>query len=165
MADCWSIGYEHRFGDGLRLQQAFLYARLGPDEHLYAHPLDFNAVVDTNNKKVLKIGASPPRNPPLILHKTDSLYLIVADFAPHCTNPSRPDELSGTTEPHSVEGDSLADSGRRRIAPQPERMDYLPDLIKAERAKHGEEWDVRRDIKPLQVIQPEGVSFEWVSSS
>ncbi|TKA52316.1 hypothetical protein B0A53_04784 [Rhodotorula sp. CCFEE 5036] len=137
MADCWSIGYEHRFGDGLRLQQAFLYARLGPDEHLYAHPLDFNAVVDTNNKKVLKI-----------------------DFAPHCTNPSRPDELSGTTEPHSVEGDSLADSGRRRIAPQPERMDYLPDLIKAERAKHGEEWDVRRDIKPLQVIQPEGVSFE-----
>lgn len=60
MADCWSIGYEHRFGDGLRLQQAFLYARLGPDEHLYAHPLDFNAVVDTNNKKVLKIGASPP---------------------------------------------------------------------------------------------------------
>lgn len=58
MADCWSIGYEHRFGDGLRLQQAFLYARLGPDEHLYAHPLDFNAVVDTNNKKVLKIGAA-----------------------------------------------------------------------------------------------------------
>jgi primary-amine oxidase len=35
-----------------------------------------------------------------------------------------------------------------------------PDRIKAERAKHGEEWDVRRDIKPLQVIQPEGVSFE-----
>ncbi|GAA5868537.1 hypothetical protein JCM3774_005421 [Rhodotorula dairenensis] len=137
MADCWSIGYEHRFGDDLRLQQAFLYARLGPDEHLYAHPLDLNAVVDSNNKKVLKI-----------------------DFAPHRTNASRPDELSGTTEPHTVEGDSFADAGRPRIAPQPQRMDYLPDLIKEERAKHGEEWDVRRDIKPLQVIQPEGVSFE-----
>lgn len=40
-----------------------------------------------------------------------------------------------------------------------ERMDYLPDLIKEERAKQGEEWDIRRDIKPLQVLQPEGVSF------
>lgn len=58
LADCWSIGYEHRFGTELRLQQAFLYARLGPDEHLYAHPLDLNAVVDSNNKKVLKIGES-----------------------------------------------------------------------------------------------------------
>lgn len=97
---------------------------------------------------------------PSSARQTNSLYSTVTDFAPHCTNPSRPDELSGTTEPHSVDGDSFADSGRQRIAPQPERMDYLPDLIKAERARHGEEWDVRRDIKPLQVIQPEGVSFE-----
>jgi len=39
MVDAWSIGYEHRFGD-IRLQQGFVYQRLGPDEHLYAHPLD-----------------------------------------------------------------------------------------------------------------------------
>lgn len=56
--DCWSIGYEHRFGEGLRLQQAFIYARLGKDEHLYSHPLDFNCVVDCNAGKVLKIGTS-----------------------------------------------------------------------------------------------------------
>lgn len=56
VADCWSIGYEERFGPGLRLQQAFVYARLGPDEHLYAHPLDFNCVVDSNAGKVLYIG-------------------------------------------------------------------------------------------------------------
>lgn len=83
-----------------------------------------------------------------------------ADFAPHRTNASRPDELSGTTVPHTVEGDSFADAGRERIAPQMQPMNYLPDLIKEERAKHGDEWDIRRDIKPLQVIQPEGVSFE-----
>lgn len=45
-ADCWSIGYEDRFGEGRRLQQAFVYARLKDHEHLYAHPLDFNVVVE-----------------------------------------------------------------------------------------------------------------------
>ncbi|GAA6030894.1 hypothetical protein JCM8097_008924 [Rhodosporidiobolus ruineniae] len=137
LCDAWSIGYEHRFGTGRRLQQAFIYARLGKDEHLYAHPLDFNCVVDTNERKVLKI-----------------------DFAPHRTNRSSPDSLSGSTVPHSVAGDSFADSGRPRIAPQRERMDYLPQLIKEERARKGEEWDVRRDIKPINILQPEGVSFK-----
>lgn len=39
-------------------------------------------------------------------------------------------------------------------------MDYLPDLIKAEKAKNGEEWDVRRDLKELTITQPDGVSFQ-----
>ncbi|GAA5824799.1 hypothetical protein JCM11251_005350 [Rhodosporidiobolus azoricus] len=137
MVDAWSIGYEHRFGEGLRLQQAFIYARLGKDEHLYAHPLDFNCVIDTNAHKVLKI-----------------------DFAPHRTNPATPDQLSGSTEPHSVAGDSFKDAARPRIPPQSERMDYLPELVKEEKAKQGIEWDVRRDIKPINIVQPEGVSFQ-----
>ncbi|GAA5853327.1 hypothetical protein JCM8547_000285 [Rhodosporidiobolus lusitaniae] len=136
LCDAWSIGYEHRFGTHKRLQQAFIYARLGKDEHLYAHPLDFNCVVATNEKKVLKI-----------------------DFAPHRTSPSAPDSLSGSTAPHSVEGNSFTDSGRPRIPPQRERMDYLPELIKEEKAKQGIEWDVRRDIAPINILQPEGVSF------
>ncbi|KAK4704122.1 primary-amine oxidase, partial [Phenoliferia sp. Uapishka_3] len=136
MCDCWSIGYEHRFGEEKRLQQAFLYARLGKDEHLYAHPLDFNCVVDANAGKVLKI-----------------------DFAPHRSNPNRPDALSGTTEPHSVEGDSLQDSGRARIPPPMDRQDYLPELIAEKAAAEGKTWDVRRDVKPLHVQQPQGVSF------
>ncbi|GAA6046717.1 hypothetical protein JCM3770_003132 [Rhodotorula araucariae] len=135
MVDAWSIGYEHRFGD-IRLQQGFVYQRLGADEHLYAHPLDFNVVIDTNAKKVLKI-----------------------DFASHRTNPANPDALSGSTKPHTVEGNSFVDSGRPRIPPQQERVDYLPDLIKAEKARQGEEWDVRRDLKELTITQPEGVSF------
>ncbi|KAM0750283.1 peroxisomal copper amine oxidase [Meredithblackwellia eburnea MCA 4105] len=136
MCDCWSIGYEHRFGEGLRLQQAFLYARLGKDEHLYAHPLDFNCVVDSVAEKVLKI-----------------------DFAPHRTNLAKPSELSGTTVPHKVAGDSLADAGRARIPPPMERHDYLPDLVAEKAAQAGKAWDVRRDLKPLHVSQPEGVSF------
>ncbi|GAA5836765.1 hypothetical protein JCM9279_007655 [Rhodotorula babjevae] len=136
MVDAWSIGYEHRFGD-MRLQQGFVYQRLGPHEHLYAHPLDFNVVIDTNAKKILKI-----------------------DFAPHRTDPSKPGVLSGSTAPHTVEGNSFRDSGRPRIPPQQQRMDYLPDLIKAEKAKNGEDWDVRRDLKELTITQPDGVSFQ-----
>lgn len=93
-------------------------------------------MVDSNAGKVLKI-----------------------DFAPHRVNPNVPGGLSGTTVPHSVEGDSLADSGRARIPPPLESHDYLPDLI-AEKAKsQGKTWDVRRDLKPLHVQQPLGVSF------
>ncbi|GAA5977320.1 hypothetical protein JCM21900_004357, partial [Sporobolomyces salmonicolor] len=132
-ADCWSIGYEHRFGEGKRLQQAFLYARVTEHDHLYAHPLDFNAVVE---RKVLKI-----------------------DFAPHRTNLSTPDELSGTTNPHKVDGDSFIDAGRPRIPPPMDEHNFLPDLIREERKARGGEWDVRKDIKPLQISQPEGVSF------
>ncbi|SCZ97604.1 BZ3500_MvSof-1268-A1-R1_Chr4-3g07289 [Microbotryum saponariae] len=142
MCDCWSIGYEHRFGKGVRLQQAFVYARLGADEHLYAHPLDFNCVVDTNAEKILKIGE------------------LIGHFAPHRTSATAPDALSGTTAPHTVEGDSFKDSGRDRIPPPLERHDYLPDLIREKAQSEGRDWDVRQDLKPLHVQQPEGVSFE-----
>lgn len=136
MCDCWSIGYEHRFGKGLRLQQAFIYARLGENEHLYAHALDFNCVVDTNAAKIIKI-----------------------DFAPHRVNPNDPKQLSGTTKPHSVEGDSLTDSGRERIPPPLERHDYLPELIAKKSKAEGGNFAIRTDLKPLHVEQPEGVSF------
>lgn len=59
VADCWSIGYDERFGPTRRLQAAFVYARLGKDEHLYAHPLDFNVVLDSNTAEILHIGTPP----------------------------------------------------------------------------------------------------------
>ncbi|GAA5910033.1 uncharacterized protein JCM6883_000531 [Sporobolomyces salmoneus] len=134
-ADCWSIRYENRFGEGRRLQQAFVYARVRDHEHLYAHPLDFNVVVDTNTKEILKI-----------------------DFASHRLGG---DKLSGTgsTVPHSVEGDSLVDAGRERIAPSMDEHNFLPDLIKEERKARGQDWSVRTDLKPLEITQPQGVSF------
>jgi hypothetical protein len=38
-ADGWSIGYDQRFPQHSRLQQAFMFARLFEHENLYAHPL------------------------------------------------------------------------------------------------------------------------------
>ena len=184
MVDAWSIGYEHRFGD-VRLQQGFVYQRLGPHEHLYAHPLDcasrsaplssptrarltlsssctlaVNVVIDTNAKKILKIGTFKLLEPPHGHRPRLTSLLAHADFAPHRTDPSKPAVLSGSTAPHTVEGNSYRDSGRPRIPPQQQRMDYLPDLIKAEKAKNGEDWDVRRDLKELTITQPDGVSFQ-----
>lgn len=136
VCDCWSIGYEHRFGQDRRLQQAFVYARLGDNENLYAHPLDFNCVVDSNRGEVLHI-----------------------DFAPHRTSPAKPQKLSGTGTPHDLQQDSLKQSGRDRIPPPMDRHDYLPALIQAEAERKGKAWSPRNDLKPLHVVQPEGVSF------
>jgi primary-amine oxidase len=47
-ADGWSIGYDDRFGKKTRLQQCLVFARFGPHENLYAHPLDFFPVLDSN---------------------------------------------------------------------------------------------------------------------
>jgi primary-amine oxidase len=47
-ADGWSIGYDDRFGKKRRLQQCLVFARFGPHENLYAHPLDFFPVLDSN---------------------------------------------------------------------------------------------------------------------
>lgn len=131
--DCWSIGWEDRFPKDLRLQQAFVFARLSPHENLYAHPLDFNAVVDANNRRILAI-----------------------DFAPHYTGKSG-QRSSSTTAPAALEEqDRLAASGRERIPPPMERHDFLPDLI----AQAKGDFKLRTDLKPLQVVQPQGVSFK-----
>lgn len=37
--DGWAIGYDDRFPESLRVQQALVFARLGKDENHYAHPL------------------------------------------------------------------------------------------------------------------------------
>jgi len=47
-ADGWSIGYDDRFGKKRRLQQCMVFACFGPHENLYAHPLDFFPILDSN---------------------------------------------------------------------------------------------------------------------
>ena len=83
----------------------------------------------------------------------------ITDFPAHRTNPAKPEDLSSNTVPHSVAGDSLADSGRTRIPPPMEASDYLPELVARKAVEEGKTWDVRRDLKPLHVLQPQGVSF------
>ena len=50
--------------------------------------------------------------------------------------------------------DSFDTTGRKRVPPPQKSYDFLPDLLEKEGKKF------RDDIKPLHVIQPEGVSFK-----
>ncbi|KAF3185807.1 hypothetical protein TWF788_003855 [Orbilia oligospora] len=98
-ADPWTIGYDERFGNKQRLQQALMYYRPNPDDCQYAFPLDFCPIVNTETKEVIHIDIPDVRRP---LNKIPSNY-----------------------NPKDIE----ADGG------------------------------FRKDIKPLHVVQPQGVSF------
>lgn len=56
--DCqkaWTIGYDDRFGNKTRYQQALMYYRPHIDDCQYAFPLDFCPIVNTETKKVIHI--------------------------------------------------------------------------------------------------------------
>ncbi|KAG8932173.1 hypothetical protein FRC01_000152, partial [Tulasnella sp. 417] len=135
-ADGWSIGWDDRWPKEKRIQQCLLYARYGPHENLYAHPLDFVPVVDVNAKKVIHI-----------------------DFPPHRLDG---DKLSAkSTAPPSPDADALEASGRTRLPPPQRKAEYLPDHIdEATKAKPAPD-----PLKPLHVVQPEGVSFKVTGGS
>ncbi|KAF7978004.1 hypothetical protein HWV62_1859 [Athelia sp. TMB] len=133
-ADGWAIGYDERFPKSLRVQQALVFARLSPHENLYAHPMDFIPVVDTLNQKVLSI-----------------------DWPPHYKAAEKGGAATlsrDTTAPPPLSEDAFAGAGRARIPPPLKRYDFLPDLL-AEDPAH----KPRTDVKPLHIVQPEGVSF------
>jgi primary-amine oxidase len=58
-----------------------------------------------------------------------------------------------TAPPELTEG--FAQSKRERIPPPREAFDFLPDLQTKK-----DDYKPRQDIKPLHVVQPEGVSFK-----
>ena len=59
--------------------------------------------------------------------------------------------------PPSLSEDSFEAAHRSRIPPPREAWDFLPDLMAQ---KPGKEFKTRDDVKPLHVVQPEGVSFK-----
>ena len=72
------------------------------------------------------------------------------------SNPTGISQLSvPSTEPPHISADPLLASNRERIPPPRQAFDFLPDLM----AQTEEGYTPRSDIKPLHVIQPEGVSF------
>ena len=82
------------------------------------------------------------------------MEVIHIDFPPHRDASGK---LSvNTTAPPDLSADSLAFSNRERIPPPKESFDFLPDLL----AKEGSTFKTREDIKPLHVVQPQGVSFK-----
>jgi primary-amine oxidase len=61
-----------------------------------------------------------------------------------------------TTVPPPLSADSFAAANRKRIATPRQPFDFLPDLM----AENDKNYKQRDDIKPLHVIQPEGVSYK-----
>ncbi|KAI0299979.1 peroxisomal copper amine oxidase [Multifurca ochricompacta] len=130
-ADGWSIGYDDRFPVTFRLQQALLFARFSQHDNLYAHPLDFIPIVDMNAGKVIHI-----------------------DF------PGAYPSVPASTQPPPLDKDPLEYAQRSRIPPPLTSQDFLPDLITDAAKKEGKEWKQRETLKPLHIVQPEGVSFK-----
>lgn len=72
------------------------------------------------------------------------------------------DKLSAkSTAPPSPDEDALKASGRTRLPPPLQKAEYLPDLVdEATKAKPAPD-----PLKPLHVVQPEGVSFKVTGGS
>ncbi|QRV89473.1 primary-amine oxidase [Ceratobasidium sp. AG-Ba] len=125
-ADGWSLGYDDRFPEKLRLQQCLMFARFGENENIYAHPLDFMPVIDSNAKKVIHI-----------------------DFPSHPTSKAHTSKLAYSTQPPALD----SPSDRERIPPPKDKHEYLPEHLGTSNYE-------REPLKPLHVVQPEGVSFK-----
>jgi primary-amine oxidase len=55
-----------------------------------------------------------------------------------------------------MEGDQLTHAGRERVPPPMTNFNFLPDLQKQDDPN----FKLRDDVKPMHVVQPEGVSFK-----
>ncbi|VVT55028.1 uncharacterized protein SAPINGB_P004383 [Magnusiomyces paraingens] len=99
--DPWTVGFDEKYGNSRRLQQAIMYYRSDPDDFQYSHALDFCPIIDTELKKVLYVKIPKIRRP-----------------------------LSQAPHPNFYPKDIEAGIG------------------------------FRKDIKPIKITQPEGVSFK-----
>lgn len=99
--DPWTIGYDERHGNLVRLQQALMYYRPDVDNNQYQYPLDFCPIYDAEKGEIIDIDIPKVRRP---LSKAPPL-------------------------------------------------DYHPAAIE-------KEGGYRKDLKPINITQPEGVSFK-----
>lgn len=97
----WTIGYDERFGNSVRLQQAFMYYRPHVDDSQYSFPLDFCPIFDADKQQIIDIDIPKMRRP-------------ISQAKPN---------------------------------------NYHSDFIKSEGG-------YRTDVKPINITQPEGVSFK-----
>ncbi|KAF7514419.1 hypothetical protein GJ744_000189 [Endocarpon pusillum] len=61
--DPWTIGYDERFGSGIRLQQALMYYRPHVDDNQYGFPLDFCPIFDADKQEIIHIDVPKERRP------------------------------------------------------------------------------------------------------
>jgi primary-amine oxidase len=110
-------------------------------------------VVDINARKVIHIGQwykALVQSP---------LLIQTLDFPPSYQKTKNGPMLStpNQTVPPPLDADPLKAAYRERIPPPLKPFDFLPDLMaKSEEGGH----HPRTDLKPLHVVQPEGVSFK-----
>ncbi|KAJ7725639.1 copper amine oxidase [Mycena maculata] len=134
----WALGYDDRFPASTRIQQGLFFARFSRHDNLYAHPLDFTAIFDPNAEKILHV-----------------------EFAAHYeSTPNGPVLSAASTEPPSLSEDQLAFSKRGRIPPPRTAFNFLPDLMVTTQ----KDFKLREDVKPLHIVQPEGVSFKLLGT-
>ncbi|KAI4145741.1 MAG: hypothetical protein LQ340_006180 [Diploschistes diacapsis] len=99
--DPWTIGYDERFGNKIRLQQALMYYRPHIDDSQYTYPLDFTPIFNAGTQEIIDIDVPSVRRP-------------LSKAVPN---------------------------------------NYNPAAVEAEGG-------YRQDLKPLNITQPEGVSFK-----
>lgn len=61
--DPWTIGFDERFGNSVRLQQALMYYRPYIDDSQYTYPLDFCPIYDSNKQEIIHIDIPKVRRP------------------------------------------------------------------------------------------------------
>ena len=61
--DPWTIGYDARFGSGIRLQQALMYYRPNVDDSQYTYPLDFCPIFNADTHEIIHIDVPEQRRP------------------------------------------------------------------------------------------------------
>ncbi|KAI1111449.1 peroxisomal copper amine oxidase [Nemania sp. NC0429] len=61
--DPWTIGYDERYGNKVRLQQALMYYRPNIDDCQYQYPLDFCPIYDQEKREVIAIDIPNVRRP------------------------------------------------------------------------------------------------------
>ena len=61
--DPWTIGFDQRHGNTVRLQQALMYYRPDPDTFQYQYPLDFCPIYDADKQEVVDIDVPKVRRP------------------------------------------------------------------------------------------------------
>ncbi|KAJ3566516.1 hypothetical protein NPX13_g7100 [Xylaria arbuscula] len=61
--DPWTIGYDERHGNKIRLQQALMYYRPNVDDCQYQYPLDFCPIYDGEKREIIAIDIPKVRRP------------------------------------------------------------------------------------------------------
>ncbi|KAI1338943.1 copper amine oxidase [Xylariaceae sp. FL0016] len=61
--DPWTIGYDERHGNKIRLQQALMYYRPNIDDCQYQYPLDFCPIYDAEKQQIVAIDIPQIRRP------------------------------------------------------------------------------------------------------